>query len=57
MGDRRGNWKKFRRALFCQPVYEDRQRLLEFARPDQILYTNLGCGSGVDEQLRAGRTD
>ena len=53
LGDRRGNWKKFRRALFCQPVYEDRQRLLEFARPDQILYTNLGCGSGVDEQLRA----
>ena len=53
LGDRRGNWKKFRRALFCQPLYEDRQRLLEFARPDQILYTNLGCGSGVDEQLRA----
>ena len=26
---------------------------MEFARPDQILYTNLGCGSGVDEQLRA----
>ena len=53
LGDRRGNWKKFRRALFCQPLYEDRQRLLEFARSDQILYTNLGCGSGVDEQLRA----
>ena len=52
-GDRRGNWKKFRRALFCQPLYEDRQRRLEFARPDQILYTNLGCGSRVDEQLRA----
>ena len=53
LGDRRGNWKKFRRALFCQPLYEDRQRLLEFARPDQILYTNLGCGSRVDEELRA----
>ena len=51
LGDRRGNWKKFRRALFCQPLYEDRQRLLEFARPDQILYTNLGCGSGVDPRL------
>ena len=46
LGDRRGSWKKFRR-----PAYEDRQRLLEFARPDQILYTNLGCGSAVDEQL------
>ena len=52
LGDRRGNWKKFRRALFRQPLYEDRQRLLEF-RPDQILYTNLGCGSRVDEELRA----
>ena len=51
LGDRRGSWKKFRRALFCRPAYEDRQRLLEFARPDQILYTNLGCGSAVDEQL------
>ena len=49
--------KKFRRALFCQPLYEDRQRLLEFARPDQILYTNLGCGSGVDEELRAARLE
>ena len=56
-GDRRGNWKKFRRALFCQPLYEDRQRRLEFARPDQILYTNLGCGSRVDEQLRAARLE
>ena len=53
LGDRRGSWNKFRRALFCRPLYEDRQRLLGFARPDQILYTNLGCGYKVDEQLRA----
>ena len=52
LGDRRGSWDQFRRALFCRPAYEDRQRLLAFARPDQILYTNLGCGSAVDEQLR-----
>jgi len=56
LGDRRGSWKRFRRALFCRPLYEDHQRLLEFARPDQILYTNLGCGTPVDEQFRqAGR--
>ena len=48
----RGSWKQFRRALFCRPLYQDTQRLLEFARPDQILYTNLGCGSPLDEQLR-----
>jgi hypothetical protein len=53
LGDRRASWNKFRRAVFCRPLYEDRQRLLEFARPDQILYTNLGCGYKVDEQLRA----
>jgi hypothetical protein len=52
LGDRRGSWDKFRRALFCRPAYENRQRLLAFARPDQILYTNLGCGCAVDEQLR-----
>jgi len=28
-------------AIFCQPMYEDRQRLLEFARPDTVIYTNL----------------
>lgn len=50
--DRRGSWKKHRRAIFSRPVYEDRQRLLEFARPDQILYTNLGCGQKIDDQLK-----
>jgi len=57
LGDRRGNWKRFRRALFCRPLYEDTQRLLEFARPDQILYTNLGCGTPLDEQFREAGLD
>ena len=51
-GDRRGSWKKFRRVVFARPLYEDRQRLLEFARPDSILYTNLGCGQRIDQQLK-----
>lgn len=50
-GDRRGNWNEFRRAVFCQPVYEDKQMLFKFARPDTILYTNLGMGGSIDEQL------
>ena len=33
LGDRRGSWDKFRRALFCRPAYENRQRLLAFAPP------------------------
>jgi len=51
-GDCRGSWSMFRRAFFCRPRYEGEQRLLEFARPDTVLYTNLGMGGKVDEQLR-----
>jgi len=51
-GDRRGNWKRFRRAIFCRPVYEDNQMLLKFARPDTVIYTNLGVGDTIDEELR-----
>jgi hypothetical protein len=57
-GDCRGSWKRFRRAIFCRPTYEDRQRLLTFARPDTLIYTNLGMGSLLDEALReAGAED
>ncbi|RLB81408.1 MAG: hypothetical protein DRH17_09135 [Deltaproteobacteria bacterium] len=51
-GDRRGSWKTFRRCLFCRPVYEDKQMLFKFARPDTVIYTNLGMGGAIDEQLR-----
>jgi len=51
-GDRRGNWQKFRRCIFCRPVYEDKQMLFKFARPDTLIYTNLGMGEAIDEQLR-----
>ena len=52
-GDRRKSWKMFRRAIFCRPLCEDRQYLLEFARPDTVLYTNLGRGELIDERLAA----
>ena len=51
-GDRRGSWKTFRRCVFCRPVYEDKQMLFNFARPDTVIYTNIGMGSAMDEQLR-----
>ena len=55
LGDRRGSWKRFRRALYCCPFYEEEQLLFKFARPDTILYTNLGMGQAIDKQLsRAG---
>jgi hypothetical protein len=51
--DRRGNWNKSRRAFFTQPLSEDGQWLLEFARPDTVIYTNLGMGGEIDTVLEA----
>jgi hypothetical protein len=59
-GDRRKSWKKteWRRAFYTRPAYEDEQRLLEFARPDNVIYTNLGQGGRIDEHLEAaGHTE
>jgi hypothetical protein len=57
-GSRCESWKRFRRAIFCRPLYEDAQMLLSFARPDTVLYTNLGMGKAVDARLlEAGRSD
>jgi hypothetical protein len=53
LGDRRGTWKMFRRAFLCRPVAEGRQRLLDYARPLSILYTNLGMGQAIDQRLAA----
>lgn len=50
-GHRCASWKRLRRFLYTRPVYEDEQRLLEFARPDCALVTNLGRGERVDHQL------
>ena len=51
-GDRRQSWKKFRRAVFCRPMDKDGQLLLEFVRPETVLYTNLGMGAVIDQQLK-----
>ena len=53
MGDRRGSWDCFRRAKLCRPVATGKQRLLDFARPLTILYTNLGMGQSIDPYLAA----
>jgi len=55
--DRRVSWEKTRRAIYTSPRQEGAQFLLAFARPDTILYTNLGMKEAIDEQLtRAGET-
>ena len=56
--DRRASWTKSRRAIYCRPWYEGIQQLLDFARHDTILYTNLGMGQTIDELLACvGRSD
>lgn len=56
--DQRERWQSARRAIYSQPVYEDRQKLLEFARPDTVIYTNLGRGERIDGLLKkAGHGD
>ena len=41
------SWKRFYRTFYTRPVYEDGQGILEFARPDNIIVTNLGVVDGV----------
>jgi hypothetical protein len=53
-GDMRGNWDQFRRAIYLSPYSEDDQLLLEFARPDTVLYTNLGVNQDVTELFISG---
>ena len=45
------SWKKAYRALYTRPQYEDQQRLLEFARPDNIILTNLVSGGPLLKQM------
>jgi len=48
-------WEKGYRALYTRPKYEDRQQLLEFARPDNIILTNLASGESAFEKLPSDR--
>ena len=57
-GSKCKSWKRFRRSIFCRPLYEDSQMLLSFTRPDTVLVTNLGMGDAIDDTLlKADRTD
>ena len=46
-GWRCNNWKRHYRTFYTRPVYDDRQGLLEFARPDNVIITNLGVDLDV----------
>jgi hypothetical protein len=49
-GFRCGSWKRFYRAIYTRPVYENEQMLLEFARPENVILTNIGLNEHVLEQ-------
>ncbi len=49
------SWKKisFLRTIFTTQLCDDNgQMLLEIARPDSVLYTNIGCNKTLGEKLK-----
>ena len=50
--NRRASWNKPYRTIYYKPLYEGRQQLLEFARPDRLLYTNIGMNKKIDCYLK-----
>lgn len=52
-GSKLKSWEQFRRTIFTRLLQEDNQLLLEFARPDSVLYTNTGMDKHMTKQLVA----
>ncbi len=46
-GYRCDSWKRFYRAIYTRLGYEGEQRFLDFARPDNVILTNIGVTPGV----------
>ena len=46
-GYRCDSWKRFYRAIYTRLSYEGEQRLLDFARPDNVILTNIGVNPKV----------
>ena len=44
-GHHLASWDRYRRAVFFRPRYEGKHALLEFARPDTVIYSNLGMAN------------
>jgi len=57
-GSKRGNWKKFRRAVYCRLTNDEKQLYLPGFRPDTVIITNIGQGQAIDAMLeKAGAKD
>jgi len=57
------SWNNFYRAIYTRVSYEGRQKLLDFARPDNVILTNIGDNPKVlvncsaTEQKRLTKTE
>lgn len=52
LGDRRGTWSRFRRMVYSQAKSDDTgQLLLDCARPETVLYTNIGVDAKLTTAL------
>ncbi|MES0447294.1 MAG: IS1380 family transposase [Desulfobacterales bacterium] len=40
-------WHVFYRAFYTKPIYEGKQMLLDFARPENVILTNLGVNQQI----------
>lgn len=58
-GNQLKSWETFRRCLFTSQETEDNGQLtFEFARPDSVIYTNIGQNKELDDKLiQAGGGD
>jgi hypothetical protein len=57
-GSRRGNWNRFRRAIYCRLINDGKQLYLPGCRPDTVIITNIGQGQPIDAMLkRVGADD
>jgi hypothetical protein len=54
-GFRCDNWRRFFRAFYTHCLYEGRQMLLDFARPDNVVLTNIGINDSVIENCTPER--
>jgi hypothetical protein len=58
-GNRRKSWNSFWRTIYAKPITEDDgQVLLEYARPELIIYTNIGMNNEITSSiLEAHKSD
>jgi len=54
-GFRCDKWKRFYRTFYTRCLYEGRQMFLDFARPDNVILTNIGINDKVLENCTPQR--